>query len=142
LLLESLGKKKEAIEAYNRVLGIDSENALALNNLAYLGAESGTNLDQAMTLAERAKKRVPDSPDISDTLGFVYYQKNLNAEALQIFKQVVQDKPENPTFRFHLAMALLKQGDRQGAKDEAEKAMKNAAPDQQSKIRSFVNQIG
>ena len=142
LLYEALGKKKEAGDAYNRVLGIDPENALALNNLAFLNAENGDNLDQAMTLAVRAKKKVPDSPDISDTLGYVYYKRNLNTEALSIFRQVVQDNPQNPTFHFHLAMALLKQGDRQGAKDEAQKAMKNAAPDQQGKIRSFVNQIG
>jgi tetratricopeptide (TPR) repeat protein len=142
LLLESMGKKKEATDAYNKVLGIDPDNALALNNLAFLNAEAGTNLDQAMTFAEHAKQRAPNSPDISDTLGYVYYQKNLNSQALQIFKQVVQDNPQNPTFHFHLAMALLKQGDRQGAKDEAQKAMKNAAPDQQNKIRSFVNQIG
>ena len=137
-----MGKKKEAGDAYNKVLGIDPDNALALNNLAFLNAETGSNLDQAMTMAERAKKRAPNSPSISDTLGFVYYQKNLNSEALQIFKQAVQDDPQNSTFHFHLAMALLKQGDRQGARDEAQKAMKNAAPDQQNKIKSFVNQIG
>jgi Flp pilus assembly protein TadD len=86
---------------------------------------------------------VPNSPDISDTLGFVYYQKNLNAEALRIFKQIVQDYPKNPTFHFHLAMALLKEGDKQGARDEAEKALKIASqPSEQEKIRSFVSQIG
>lgn len=142
MLLENMGKTKEASDAYNKVLGIDPDNPLALNNLAFLNAETGSNLDQAMTLAERAKKRAPDSPDISDTLGYVYYQKNLNSQALEIFRQVVQENPQNSTFHFHLAMALLKQGDRQGAKDEAQKAMKNAAPDQQNKIRSFVNQIG
>src|SRR5207248_3973580 len=143
LLLEALGKKKEAGAAYNKVLGIDPENPLALNNLAYLNAENGTNLDQAMTFAQRAKKRVPNSPDISDTLGYVYYQKNLNAEALQIFRQVVQENPQNSTFRFHLAMALEKQGNKQAARDEAQKALKNSSqPDQQSKIRSFLNQLG
>ena len=142
MLLEGQGKKKEAAAAYNKVLGIQPDNPLALNNLAFLNAQDGTNLDQAMTLAERAKKRVPNSPDISDTLGYVYYQKNLNSQALQIFRQVVQDSPQNPTFRFHLAMALLKQGDRQGARDEAQKALKNAPPNQQDTIRNFVNQIG
>ncbi len=141
-LLEALGKKKEAADAYNKVLGIDPENFQALNNLAFLNAENGTNLDQAMTFAEHAKKRAPNSPDISDTLGYVYYQKNLNSEALQIFRQVVQENPQNPTYHFHLAMALLKGGDRQGARDEAQKAMKNAPPDQQNKIRTFVGQIG
>jgi tetratricopeptide (TPR) repeat protein len=142
MLFESLGKKKEAHDAYNKVLGIEPENALALNNLAYLNADSGQNLDQAMTFAQRAKQKAPDNPDVSDTLGYVYYQKNLNAEAIRIFRQNVLDHPQNSMFHFHLAMALLKQGDREGARQEATKALTNAVPAQQDKIRSFVNQIG
>lgn len=142
ILLEALGKKKEAVDAYTKVLGIDGDNTAALNNLAFLSAESGTNLDQAMTFAERAKKKVPDNPEVSDTLGFVYYKKNLNDEALRIFRQLVQDRPQNPTFHFHLAMALLKQGDKQGARQEAERALKTAGPDMQPEIKSFVSQIG
>lgn len=143
VLLDALGKKKEAADAYNKVLGINPDNALALNNLAFLNADKGTNLDQAMTFAERAKKQVPNNADINDTLGYVYYQKNLNAEALRIFRQVVQENPQNPTFRFHLAMALLKDGDKQGARAEAEKALKaSSQADQQNRIRSFVSQIG
>ncbi|MBV9937868.1 MAG: tetratricopeptide repeat protein [Acidobacteriaceae bacterium] len=143
LLQEALGKKGEAANIYNRILGLDPDNALALNNVAFMEAEKGTNLDQAMTFAERAKKRVPNSPDISDTLGYVYLQKNLNSEALRIFRQIVQEDPKNPTFHYHLAMALLKQGDKQGAKDEAQKALQGPLPpEQQDKIRTFVNQIG
>ncbi len=143
MMLEASGKRDQAMDAYNKVLGIDPENAPALNNLAFLNADKGTNLDQAMTFAERAKKRAPNSPDVSDTLGYVYLQKNLNAEALRIFRQVVQDRPQDPTFHLHLAMALLKGGDKQGARDEAQKAMRTASqPDVQNKIRSFVNQIG
>jgi tetratricopeptide (TPR) repeat protein len=142
MLFESLGKKTEAHDAYNKVLGIEPENALALNNLAYLNADSGKNLDQAMTFAQRAKQKAPDNPDVSDTLGYVYYQKNLNVEAIRIFRQNVLDHPQNSMFHFHLAMALLKQGDREGARQEAAKALANAVPAQQDKIRSFVNQIG
>ena len=142
VLLEAMGKKKEATDFYNKVLGMDPNNALALNNLAFLNADSGTNLDQAMTFAERAKKQAPKSVDISDTLGYVYYRKNLNAAALDIFKQNVQDQPQNPVFRLHLAMALLKKGDKQGAREEAQRALKIASPAQQEQIKSFVNQIG
>jgi tetratricopeptide (TPR) repeat protein len=143
LLLQALGKQKQAIDAYNKVLGVDSQNALAMNNLAFLNAETGTNLDQAMTYAERAKKQYPDNPDITDTLGFVYYQKNLNNEALRIFRQIVHDHPQNPTFHFHLAKALLKEGDKDGARSEAQKALQNAPPGaEQEKIRSCVSQIG
>ena len=143
MLLEKLGKKPDAGDLYKRVLDLDPENSMALNNLAFLDAESGRNLDQAMTMAEKAKKRVPNNTDVSDTLGYVYYQKNLNSEALRIFKQVVEEQPQNATFRLHLAMALLKQGDKQGARDEAQKALKtSSAPDEQDKIKTFVGQIG
>jgi tetratricopeptide (TPR) repeat protein len=143
MLQEAAGKKSAASDTYNRILGLDPENPLALNNIAFIEAEKGTNLDQAMTFAQRAKKRVPNSPDISDTLGYVYLQKNLNSEALRIFRQVVQQNPQNPTYHFHLAMALLKEGDKQGAKDEAQKALQSSPqPEQQDKIRTFVNQIG
>lgn len=143
MLLEALGKQKEAADSYNKVLGIDPQNALALNNLAFLNAESGTNLDQAMTYAERAKKQFPDNADITDTLGYVYYQKHLNSEAVRIFRQIVQEHPQSSVFHLHLAMALSRQGDKDGARSEAEKALKNSSqPQEQNKIRSFLSQIG
>jgi tetratricopeptide (TPR) repeat protein len=142
LICDALGKKKDATESYNKVLAIDPDNPLALNNLAFMTADSGANLDQAMTWAERAKKRAPSNPDISDTLGYVYYRKNLNSEALRIFRQLSQDHPQSSMFHFHLAMALVKQGDKQGGRDEASKALQSAAtPAEKDKINTFVSQI-
>jgi FimV-like protein len=144
LLLSLLNRKKEAIDSYNKVLNLVPDNAQAMNNLAFLSAESGTNLDQAQTYAEQAKKKAPNNPDVNDTLGYVYLQKNLNKQAADIFRQNVQQHPDNPSFRFHLAMALLKEGDKQGAKEQASKALQGAAstPDLQNKIKAFVGQIG
>jgi len=145
LVCEALGRKKEATDAYNKVLSIDPDNALVLNNLAYMTADSGnaSSLDQALTYAERAKKRAPDSPDVSDTLGFVYYKKDLNSEALRIFRQLSTDHPQNTTFRLHLAMALAKSGDKQSARDEATKAMQSATtPEEKNRISSFLSSLG
>lgn len=141
-LLSAMNRKNEAVALYNQALGIDPNNAIALNNLAFLNAELGSNLDQAMSFAERAKQQAPKSLDVSDTLGFVYLQKNLNSQALDIFRQDVQDAPQNPMFHLHLAMALLKKGDKEGARTEADKALKMAAPAQQPEIKNFVSQIG
>jgi tetratricopeptide (TPR) repeat protein len=136
LICDALNKKKEANDNYNKVLAIEPDNALALNNLAYMQADAGTNLDQAMTYAERAKKRAPENPDVS-------YRKNLNGEAVRIFRQLSQDHPQNALFRLHLAMALLQQGDKQAARDEAAKALQSAGtPDEKNKITSFVSKIG
>jgi tetratricopeptide (TPR) repeat protein len=144
VLLDAMNRKKEAMDAYNKVLGADPNNWQALNNLAFIAAESDTNLDQAQTYAEHAKKEQPNSPEIADTLGYVYLQKNLNTQATEIFRRNVAEHPENANFRFHLAMALLKEGDKQGAKDQASKALQsaNVSPDLQTKIKAFVGQIG
>ena len=95
LLYDDLGRKKEAGSAYNSVLALDGENAVALNNLAFLNADTGANLDQALTFAQRAQKKAPNSAEVSDTLGYVYYRKDLNGEALRIFRQIVLDHPQN-----------------------------------------------
>ncbi len=142
LLLDDTGQKKEAREAYLKVLGVDPENVAALNNLAYIDAEAGRDLDQALTMVEKAKKQKPESPDISDTLGYIYYQKNLNQQAIQALKTAVGGDPKNATFRLHLAMALLKTGDKAGAKSEADRALALATPQEQTKIRTFMSQIG
>jgi tetratricopeptide (TPR) repeat protein len=141
-LLEAMGRQAQARDAYNQVLGINPDNGVALNNLAFLNAKTGQNLDVAMTLAERAKKRMPDSPNVSDTLGYVYYEKNLTGDAIRELQQAVEAAPLNSMFRLHLAMALLKNGDKPGAKREAESALRNAEGNQQQQIRGFISQIG
>lgn len=143
MLHEFMGNKKEALATYNKVLGIDPDNPIALNDVAFLNAEAGTNLDQAMTFAEKAKQRIPNSPEISDTLGYVYYQKNLNNQALQIFRELVSAHEDNATFRLHLAMALEKSGEKGAARDEARKALQLATqPQLQTQIKTFLNQLG
>jgi tetratricopeptide (TPR) repeat protein len=140
-LLDISGKQREAKEAYEKVLGIDPESMAALNNLAFMEAQDKQNLDEALTYAERAKKLAPKNPEVSDTLGFVYYQKNLNMEALRELHSAVDLNPNNATFRLHLAMALLKKGDKSAARTEAARALQLASPGEQGKIKSFMSQI-
>jgi tetratricopeptide (TPR) repeat protein len=142
MLLEVMGEKDRAREAYSQTLGVDPNNVIALNNCAFLNADNDRNLDQAMTYAERAKKRLPNNPSISDTLGYVYYRKNLVADAIRELDSAVKGDPKNASYRFHLAMALLKRGDKAGAKREAENALRTANTDEQQKIKTFMSQIG
>jgi tetratricopeptide (TPR) repeat protein len=141
-ILEALGQKDKARDAYNQTLGVDPDNVVALNNLAFMNADTDQNLDQALTYAERAKKRLPNNPNIADTLGYVYYRRNLTSDALRELEAAVQGDPKNATYRLHLAMALLKSGDKTKARREAENALHSAASDQQDKIRAFMGQIG
>ncbi len=61
-LLSAMNRKKEAADLYNQALGIDPNNAAALNNLAFLNAEAGTNLDQAMSFARTGEATGAEKP--------------------------------------------------------------------------------
>ena len=48
---------------------------MAANNLAYLMLENGENVDVALTMAQTARRAMPDSPNSADTLAWAYYYK-------------------------------------------------------------------
>jgi len=95
----------------------------AANNLAYLYAERGENIDEALNLAQSAKEQVPDEPHTSDTLGWVYYKKNVFSRAIVYLKEANEKIPNNPVIRYHLGMAYYKNGENELAKNELKKAL-------------------
>src|SRR5256885_3513099 len=46
--------------------------------------------------------RSPDEPNIHDTLGWIYYRKNMAAQALPHLERSTRTAPFDPVFRFHL----------------------------------------
>ena len=75
------GRVHEAIRAFEQALLTDSEAAVAANNLAWIYASQGRELDRAMKLAAMAKRRIPGDPDVADTLAWIYYLKGVPALA-------------------------------------------------------------
>ena len=126
LVLDSAGKWPEAKQVYSATLKMDPNNAVSLNNLAFLMAEHGDtgDLDTALTMAQKAKQLLPNLPEVSDTLGWIYLKKNLSGDAVDIFKELVAKVPNSSTFRFHLAKAYYQQGDKVRAKSELQSALK------------------
>ena len=76
-ILEAQGKRDEATRWYEETLAAVKDAPVAANNLAYIYAEEGTNLDMALQLATDAKQGLPDNPDVDDTLGWIYYKKDM-----------------------------------------------------------------
>ena len=139
LLLHQAGKEAEAKQHYLEVLQIQPDNAVALNNLAFVIAEQGGDLDVALTYAQRAKQKVPESDEISDTLGWIYLKKKLTPNALAIYDGLVVKQPKNSTFRYHRGMALLQKGDKVQAKKELQTALLNRpSPAEQAKINEAL----
>jgi Tfp pilus assembly protein PilF len=109
---EIQGQLPDAKKAYQRILEIDARAVVANNNLAYRYAEEGTDLDMALQMAQAAKAGAPDDPDVNDTLGWVYYKKNMPAQAIGPLLQSIRINPNNPLYHYHLGLAYQKNGER------------------------------
>jgi tetratricopeptide (TPR) repeat protein len=143
LSLDGAGHKTEAAKAYEAALKADPNNPVSLNNLAFLMADTGGDLDQALTLAQRAKQLLPDTAEVSDTLGLIYLHKNLNDNAIDIFKQLVAKQPNMPTFHYHLGMALSQKGDKPHAVEQLQQALKdNPSKEEKQKIQQLLSHLG
>jgi tetratricopeptide (TPR) repeat protein len=122
ILLEAQQKSAEARQAYQRALDLDPRAAVAANNLAYMYADEGSNLDVALNLAQTAKAARPDDPDVNDTLGWVYYKRDLPNMARPPLEQSVRSNPEHPLYQLHMGLVYLKLGDKVRARAALERA--------------------
>ena len=139
LLMDGTGRREQAKPIYEQVLKIQPDNAIALNNLAFIKAEEGADLDEALTMAQKARQKMPSSTFIKDTLGWIYIKKNLPDDAIRTLKEVTIEDPDNPSFRFHYGMALLQKGDKPAARRELETALRNnPSKDDAAKIRQLL----
>jgi tetratricopeptide (TPR) repeat protein len=142
LLMDGTGKRDQAKPIYEQILKIVPDHPVALNNLAFIKAEEGVDLDQALTMAQRARQKLPNSPDIADTLGWIYIKKNLSEDAVRVFRDLVLKEPANPTYHYHFGMALMQKGDKSTAKKELDLAMKNnPSKDEAGKIKEMLQKI-
>jgi tetratricopeptide (TPR) repeat protein len=143
MLYEMQNKPELARKYYEISIKSDPNSPLALNNLAYLITQQNGDLNQALTYAQRAKQRLPEHAEVNDTLGWIYLKKNLTDEALDTFKTLVVKVPQNPTYHYHYAMALLQKGDRESAKKECLSALGDKPNKQQEgEIRQLMAKAG
>ena len=138
-----IGRNPEARRSYEDVIKVEPGNVEALNNLAYLEAASGVDLDQALVHAQRAQQQRPDDPNVKDTVALIYIRKNVLDESLRLLRELVIEKPDNPSFHLHLAMALYQKGDRPLARKELQAALRNKPnPRDQAEIRQLLAKVG
>ena len=112
VVYDKMNRKDESIAAMKRVIEINGEHANALNYLGYTYADLGINLDEAEALVRRALKLRPDDGYITDSLGWVFYQKGKYEEALQGLLKASELAPEDPVIIEHVGDAYLKLGDK------------------------------
>jgi tetratricopeptide (TPR) repeat protein len=116
-------RQDESRRVYEEVVRASPRAGVASNNLAYAYASRGEKLDAALQLAQTAKQQMPETPEVDDTLGFVYYKKNLPELAIPPLQLCTQKDPNNPTYHFHLGLAYAKAGMKDKAQRSLEKAL-------------------
>jgi len=137
MLEDSRKNYDAAADNYRKALAQDANSVIAANNLAWIYAAYGKgNLDEAVKLAQGVVQRNPNVAGFVDTLGWVYYKKNLYAAAAEQLQKAVSldeqaarannNAPPSATYHYHLGMALKAKGDNQAAKRELEASLRLA----------------
>jgi len=106
--ITSVAAPEIAIKWYKRAA--DQDCATAMNNLAYIWAEQGKELDKALIMAGKAVNMEPDNGCFVDTLGWVLFKKGRYDEALGRLTEAAKIDPENKEILDHLGDTCLKLG--------------------------------
>lgn len=99
---ERSGQFERAQALLQQATRLDTENAEAFNYLAYMWAEKGIHLDQALEYSRHALDCDPDNGAFLDTLGWIRYKQKLFAEALICLQSAYYFIPDDPTIMEHL----------------------------------------
>ena len=109
MILGMLHEQREefprATARYEEAIRLNPKFAPAANNLAWILIERGGDKDRALSYAETAREALPRDPHIADTLGWIYYHKQMYAKSVSLLTEAVDRFPEEPLILYHHGMA-------------------------------------
>jgi tetratricopeptide (TPR) repeat protein len=123
------GNLNRAAKSYDKAVGLAPDLAESKNNLAYILAETGTDLDRALELAQDAVAQLGEVANVADTLGWVLVKRGQSNEAIEVLNRAeasaLETKDVNSvgTIRQHLATAYMAQGMKTDATKLVESAL-------------------
>jgi tetratricopeptide (TPR) repeat protein len=106
---EARGDLDTAETFYREALKLDSNDPLALNNLAYVLAQSPQRCPEALSMVKTALEREPGQPDLLDTYGQVLLGLDRPEEAEKVLREALAVRPDDLGIALNLVEALVRQ---------------------------------
>jgi len=101
------GQIKPATEMYNDVLRLLPDFAPAQKRLATLYARDPSTVAAAYDLGTKARKTLPDDPELAELLGRLSYEKKEYPRAIQLLQESARKRPLDADSLFYLGMSQL-----------------------------------
>ncbi len=125
-----LARKLEdkAIGLYERLLAVEPQAVLALNNLAWLARDKDPK--QALDYARRANALAPEDPYVLSTLGTLLASNGAADEGEQMLRKAVTLYPDNMQAKLDLARLLVTLGKQEAAKPYLQEVIGSAGSEE------------
>ena len=138
-LLDSLGKRDEAMKVMQGIIASHPEHYQALNYVGYSLAVQGKDLEHALELLQRAERLAPDQFFIVDSLAWALFRLGRTEEALQNIRRAVAlvPSPEVEILEHYGDIAAAA-----GQKEEARKAYEQALKLKPANAESLRQRLG
>ena len=79
---------------------MDPKNALTMNVFATPVVGLGGTIRMKRCRLPEAREQMPDSNEVRDTIGWIYFKKDLSESAARAFADLVEKHPENWMFPY------------------------------------------
>jgi tetratricopeptide (TPR) repeat protein len=101
---EQRGESRAAAATFDEVLRRFPDFTPALKHLASLYVEDPDHIADAYDLAMKARRTLPDDPELAQVLAEISYKRKQFAYALQLLQESAKKRPLNATYLYYLGM--------------------------------------
>ncbi len=139
------GETRDAQATFEKALVHAADNAIALNNLAWLYDKAED--PRALSLAERAHRILPNSAETADTLAWILARQQAFQKALPLLEKAHSLRPDEPNIQYHEAYTLAELGNKDKARSLLEDLLAKKRPfeaenDARALLRKLSNHSG
>src|SRR6476659_1777832 len=127
------GDTTDAGTIYSTVLQRWPDFAPAQKRLAAIYANDPNNASKGYELANKARRAMPDDPELARTLGVLSFQRKEYSRAIQLLQESESKKPLDGKSLFALGMAHFQLGHKSDAKKDLDRALAAGIPDDLTK---------